>query len=156
MAFPLSSPLINSFNSNHTNAITPQDFLTSHNKARAQVGVGPIKWNNKVAAYAQNYAAQRSNDCKLQHSGGPYGENIAEASWDFSPVEAVKIWVDEKPFYDYSNNKCIGHDCLHYTQVVWRKSINLGCAKVQCKNNKWFFVICNYDPPGNFAGERPY
>lgn len=156
MAFP-PGKLPMGFTSNYTDVTAIHDYLNAHNQARAQVGVGPIKWSDKVAAYAQNYAAQRANDCKLQLSGGPYGENIAEASWNFSPTEAVKMWVDEKPFYDYGSNKCVGgHDCLHYTQVVWRKSVNLGCAKVQCKNNKWFFVICNYDPPGNFKGERPY
>ncbi|CAL2279505.1 unnamed protein product [Prunus armeniaca] len=31
----------------------------------------------------------------------------------------------------------------------------LGCARVQCSNG-WWFVTCNYDPPGNYVGQRPY
>ncbi|KAK1402048.1 basic form of pathogenesis-related protein 1-like [Heracleum sosnowskyi] len=157
LAFPLHRPVKSlSKASYHIDPPACQDFLDVHNKARAEVGVAPLKWNDAVAAYAQNYAVERAEDCKLQHSDGAYGENIAEASWDLSPIEAVKMWVDEKPFFDYSSNKCNGGDCLHYTQVVWRNSVSVGCAKVQCRNNQWYFVTCNYDPPGNFIGERPY
>ncbi|KAK9904643.1 hypothetical protein M0R45_000535 [Rubus argutus] len=28
-------------------------------------------------------------------------------------------------------------------------------ARVQC-SNLWWFVTCNYDPPGNYIGQRPY
>ena len=51
---------------------------TVHNQARSEVGVGPLSWNQTLAAYAQNYADQRSGDCEMEHSGGPYGENLAE------------------------------------------------------------------------------
>ncbi|KAF4378487.1 hypothetical protein G4B88_027547 [Cannabis sativa] len=43
---------------------SPQDYLALHNRARAQVGVGPMRWDNTVAAYAQNYANQLAwGDC---------------------------------------------------------------------------------------------
>ncbi|KAK9271525.1 hypothetical protein L1049_001885 [Liquidambar formosana] len=135
-----------------------QDYLNAHNAARAQVGVGNITWDNTVAAYAQNYANQRIGDCNLVHSNGPYGENLAEgysSGGSFTGVDAVNLWVAEKPYYDYYSNACVGGQCLHYTQVVWRNSVRLGCARVQC-NNGWWFVTCNYDPPGNYVGQRPY
>nr|AHW81904.1 pathogenesis-related protein [Morus alba var. atropurpurea] len=137
---------------------TPQDFLDPHNRARAKVGVGPMTWDDSVAAYARNYANQRQGDCKLVHSGGPYGENIAWSSGDLSAAGAVGMWVAEKSLYDYYSNTCVGRNpmgCLHYTQVVWRKSTRLGCAKVRC-NSGGSFVICNYNPPGNYIGQRPY
>lgn len=31
-----------------------QDYLRAHNEARASVRVGPMRWDNKVAAYAKN------------------------------------------------------------------------------------------------------
>ncbi|KAL9321319.1 hypothetical protein ACSQ67_013158 [Phaseolus vulgaris] len=132
-------------------------YLYGHNDARSEVGVENIVWNNTVAAFAQDYANQRK-DCQLIHSGGGgmYGENIAMSTGEMSAAEAVKMWVDEKQYYDYDSNSCAaGQQCGHYTQVVWRKSVQLGCAKVRC-NNGGTFITCNYSPPGNFLGERPY
>ncbi|KAM7470528.1 hypothetical protein LguiA_008711 [Lonicera macranthoides] len=135
---------------------SPQDYLDAHNSARAAVGVGPLVWDNTVAAYAQNYANQRIGDCNLVHSGGPYGENLAKGSGDFTGTAAVGLWVGERGDYDYNSNSCInGRECLHYTQVVWRNSVRLGCARVRC-NDGWWFITCNYDPPGNYVGQRPY
>ncbi|KAJ0582989.1 putative CAP domain-containing protein [Helianthus annuus] len=136
---------------------SPQDYLNAHNSARAQVGVGNMVWNATVAAYAQNYANQRIGDCNLVHSRGPYGENLAEGSGTFTGTAAVNLWIDEKRYYDYITNTCTnGQVCGHYTQVVWRNSIQLGCARVQCTNNGWWFIICSYYPPGNYAGQAPY
>ncbi|RWW14637.1 hypothetical protein GW17_00021576 [Ensete ventricosum] len=62
---------------------SPQDYVSAHNAARAAVGVGPVSWDNTVAAYAQNYANQRAADCQLVHSGGPMvlkqGDSISES-----------------------------------------------------------------------------
>ncbi|QCD76639.1 pathogenesis-related protein 1-like [Vigna unguiculata] len=133
------------------------DYLNEHNAARSQVGVPNIVWDNTVAAFAQNYANQRRGDCNLIHSGGDgkYGENLAGSSGDLSGKDAVKLWVDEKPKYDYGSNTCVGGECRHYTQVVWKNSVRVGCAKVRC-NNGGTFIGCNYDPPGNYQGQRPY
>ena len=136
---------------------TRQDYLNAHNSARAAVGVGQLTWDDRLAAFAQQYANKRIGDCNLVHSGGPYGENLAWGSPDLSGVNAVKMWVNEKADYDYKSNTCAaGKVCGHYTQVVWRKSLRVGCAKVRCNNNKGTFIGCNYDPRGNFVGERPY
>ncbi|XP_057802696.1 basic form of pathogenesis-related protein 1-like [Salvia miltiorrhiza] len=134
---------------------SPQDFLDAHNRARAEVGVQPLAWNDSVADYALRYAQQRYGDCEMEHSMGPYGENLAEGWGRLSAVDAVGMWVSEKSCYDYASNSCVGDECLHYTQVVWRDSTHLGCARRQCRNG-WLFVICSYDPPGNYVGQRPY
>ncbi|CAL0300848.1 unnamed protein product [Lupinus luteus] len=131
------------------------DYLNGHNAARSEVNVPNLVWDDTVAAYAQSYADQRKGDCNLVHSGGSYGENIAKSSGDLTGTDAVNLWVDEKPNYDYNSNSCVGGECLHYTQVVWRNTQRLGCAKVRCDNGGTF-ITCNYDPPGNYVGERPY
>ncbi|KAK9163573.1 hypothetical protein Syun_004475 [Stephania yunnanensis] len=137
-------------------AQSPQDYLDPHNAARAQVGVGALVWDDTVAATALNYAYQRAGDCSLVHSGNPnYGENLAMSTGSLSPTEAVKLWTDEQQYYDYNSNTCIGGVCGHYTQVVWANSVRLGCASVTC-NSGGTFVICNYYPPGNVNGQRPY
>ena len=135
---------------------SPQDYVSAHNAARSQVNVPNISWDNTVAAYAQNYANQRKADCQLVHSGGKYGENLAWSSGDMSGADAVKMWVDEKAYYNYNTNSCAsGKQCGHYTQVVWKNSIRVGCAKVKC-NNGGTFICCNYDPAGNIIGQKPY
>lgn len=136
---------------------SPENFIKPHDAARAAVGVGPVSWDDTVAAYANNYANKRKADCQLVHSNGPYGENIF---WGGGPgwnaIDAVKSWVSEKQYYDYASNGCAsGKVCGHYTQVVWAKSVRIGCARVACDNGDTF-ITCNYDPPGNYAGERPY
>ncbi|KAK6916273.1 CAP domain [Dillenia turbinata] len=132
---------------------SPQDFLNPHNEARAAVGVGPLVWDDTVAAFALKYATERK-DCAMMHSGGPYGENIATGGGDFDGEMASKMWIGEKPNYDYSSDSCVGGECRHYTQVVWRNSVRIGCARVRCDNGG-VFITCNYDPKGNIGG-RPY
>lgn len=131
-----------------------QDYLNAHNAARAEVGVSSMTWDDTVAGYAQNYANQRSTDCKMEHSEGSYGENLASGTV-ISGADAVNMWVSVKQFYDHNSNTCNGGECRRYSQVVWGSSVRLGCARVQC-NSGDFFVTCNYDPPGNYEGQSPY
>ncbi|CAL5067215.1 unnamed protein product [Urochloa decumbens] len=139
----------------------PQDYVDLHNAARNDVGVGAVSWDDDVAAFAQSYAAERAGDCALQHSGGGpngYGENLfmGGAGADWSASDAVGLWVAEKQWYDHDSNSCAaGETCGHYTQVVWRDSTAIGCARVVCDNGG-VFITCNYNPPGNFEGQSPY
>ncbi|GJM84469.1 hypothetical protein PR202_ga00139 [Eleusine coracana subsp. coracana] len=138
---------------------TPQDYVNLHNQARRADGVGPVTWDARVARYAQNYAAQRAGDCQLVHSGGQFGENLfwGPAGWEWTAADALRLWVDEKNNYHYDTNSCDpGKMCGHYTQVVWRNSVRIGCARVVCAANRGVFIICSYDPPGNWNGERPF
>ncbi|MBC2899404.1 hypothetical protein CFC21_112312 [Triticum aestivum] len=137
----------------------PADFVSLHNSLRALVEVGPVTWDTTVANYALNYANQRKADCNLVHSGGTYGENIfwGSAGGTWTASSAVTMWTDEKQFYDYATNTCATNKvCGHYTQVVWRSSTSIGCARVVCDSNRGVFIICNYSPRGNIAGQKPY
>ncbi|KAF3620331.1 Pathogenesis-related protein 1B [Capsicum annuum] len=136
----------------------PQDIVLSHNNARAQVGVllPPLTWNDTLAAYANQYASTRLAECTLVHSDSPYGENLAMGYGDFSAVEAITMWVGEKPNYDYDSNSCKQDMCGHYTQVIWKNTLQVGCARLKCDNGDAWFVSCNYYPPGNYIGEKPY
>src|SRR5262249_39805828 len=111
-----------------------------------------------LAATAQAFAEQ----CHFQHSRKKgLGENIFAASGRATPEEMVDSWVSEKKSYNYARNRCRGA-CGHYTQVVWARSLRGGCGVAQCTSNSpfgrgpWQFWVCNYDPPGNYIGERPY
>ncbi|CAL4885681.1 unnamed protein product [Urochloa decumbens] len=132
-------------------------FLSQQNAARASMGLPPLVWDERVASYARWYAQSRRGDCALVHSSGPYGENLFWGSGTgWAPAQAVGAWLSERPRYDYWSNSCYGGMCGHYTQIVWRNTRRVGCAMVTCYNGRGTFITCNYDPPGNYVGVRPY
>ncbi|PRQ22203.1 hypothetical protein RchiOBHm_Chr6g0247701 [Rosa chinensis] len=130
-----------------------KDYLNGHNFARAAVGNGPMVWDDELARFAQDYAAKHTHDCQLVHSGYKYGENLAMSWGEMFGLDAVSMWVGEKPNYDYNSNSCVGGECGHYLQVIWNTSTHLGCAKARC-NNGGTWIGCNYNPPP--SGDRPY
>ncbi|XP_039117018.1 pathogenesis-related protein 1-like [Dioscorea cayenensis subsp. rotundata] len=132
---------------------SPDDFVNAHNSARNTVGVGPVTWDDTVAAYTKNYADQRIGDCQFIHSNGLYGENLFGSSGDdYSATDAVNAWVSEGQDCDYKNNTCVeGKVCGHYSQVVWKTSTSIGCDRVVC-NNGGIFITCNYNRAGNIIG----
>ncbi|KAI5448239.1 pathogenesis-related protein 1 [Lathyrus oleraceus] len=139
---------------------SPIDYLKPHNAARSAIeglNISNLVWDEKLVAFAQNYANQRK-DCKVIPSGGNggyYGENLAISNGYISGAEAVKLWVDEQPHFDQYHNKCVNGECLHYTQVIWNDSLRVGCGKVKCDNGGTF-ITCNYYPPGNIPGQDPF
>ena len=150
------------------NTAQEQEFLSLHNDARREVGVEDVVWDESVAAFARAYAARRAGDCSLQHSDQAerdkfgYGENIAVGfpGSDMTVAAAVQMWVNEKQDYDSATGTCMkGRPeelmCGHYTQVVWRNTKAIGCARVKCDNGG-IFVTCNYTPAGNVLGQRPF
>ncbi|EAZ02638.1 hypothetical protein OsI_24750 [Oryza sativa Indica Group] len=70
-------------------------FVNLHNSARAAVGVGPVAWNDALAAQALQHARY----CQTQHIPGPYGENLW---WSYgagttgTPADAMSYWLAEK------------------------------------------------------------
>ncbi|KAG9136835.1 hypothetical protein Leryth_004578 [Lithospermum erythrorhizon] len=66
-----------------------------------------------------------------------------------------RFWADEMKFYNIRSNTCKqGKMCGHYTQIVWKESVRLGCFRGTCKNADTY-ITCEYDPPGNYVGEKP-
>ncbi|KAJ1690101.1 hypothetical protein LUZ63_014256 [Rhynchospora breviuscula] len=134
------------------------EILKAHNSVRGQLGLKPLKWDLLLQSYAKSYAFKRQHDCELEHSEGPYGENLFWGSpyGYYNYTDAVNIWVDERKNYDYDTNTCKENEmCGHYTQVVWATTRKVGCAQVKCDNGDQF-LACNYDPPGNYIGEKPF
>lgn len=137
----------------------------AHNKVREgitpapSVPLSPLIWDEELATVAGDYAEK----CKYGHSQGEYGENLfAQAGKVATAEEAVGAWAEEVTDYDYETGKCTGK-CGHYTQIVWRDSSRVGCGVAFCKTGSpfegftdWQYVVCNYDPPGNWIGEKPY
>ncbi|CAA6663047.1 unnamed protein product [Spirodela intermedia] len=131
-----------------------------HNAARAAVGVPPLLWSPNLTAEADRLARRQVNCTLAELSGGAaYGVNQAWASYRATPAEVVALWVSEQAYYNHTANSCsAGHECGTFTQVVWRRSEELGCAQNLCGGADAgpVFTICLYHPPGNFLGQRPY
>lgn len=135
-----------------------QAITAYHDKVRADVGVGPMKWSPVLATYAQQWADHlAASTCRMAHrTERKYGENLFQGTAGYyTAVDAAKGWESEKK--DYRGGvltESNWHPSGHYTQMVWRDTTALGCGEAAC--NKTLIVACNYDPPGNYIGRRPY
>jgi pathogenesis-related protein 1 len=87
------------------------------------------------------------------HSDTRFGENLA-AGKDLDIAQAVQMWASEGKKYTYSPVYDFDMFTGHYTQVVWRKTTHIGCARVSCGKNVAF--VCRYSPAGNRIGSAPY
>ncbi|KAK1417569.1 hypothetical protein QVD17_26698 [Tagetes erecta] len=137
---------------------SPQEYVNAHNHFRQELNLPPMSWDETVAEYARSYANQRMNDCAMIHTKPPhkYGENLA-CGPDLNATGVVFFWGREKAWYDYNTNTCEqGKKCGHYTQIVWKDSLKVGCGRVKCTNTPMWYIVCSYFPPGNYIGAKPY
>lgn len=140
-----------------TGPMDPQQMLDAHNEWRALYGVPPLKWSPKLARYARQWADFLIRERRFEHHrGSPYGENLVSATnWPLTSDEVVRLWADEGTSYDHATNTCApGEVCGHFTQVVWKNTREVGCG-VSRRGAREVWV-CNYNPPGNVVGRRPY
>lgn len=147
-----------------------REMISAHNSVRISATptpsplLSPLTWSTTAASKAQAWADQ----CTFNHNPnlGNYGENIAAAAPPNTNTTAgvVQDWASEAANYNYGLNTCAGGKvCGHYTQIVWRDTKQVGCAMKVCTTNspftgfpQWQFWVCDYSPPGNFNGQRPY
>jgi pathogenesis-related protein 1 len=138
-----------------------------HNQVRAMVQTATplpsLTWSSSLAATAAAWVAQCQNTdgfpSIMDHNAGrstghPYyvGENIFAAGGAATAQGAVNLWAAEKPNYNPMTGACNG-TCGHYTQVVWRTTLEVGCALGNCPSIQFpNTIVCNYGPGGNNGG----
>jgi len=129
-------------------------MLAAHNAVRARAKVPALTWSEKLAAEAQRWANRLLASGKFDHRESEYGENLFDVHGDsVSAAFVVGAWGEEAQDYDYAHNTC-RKVCGHYTQIVWASTKQVGCGVARdSKREVW---VCNYDPPGNWIGKRPY
>jgi pathogenesis-related protein 1 len=133
---------------------------------------------------AQEGFAERRLALPKHRSESEYGENIA--GWmgarSRHAESAVAFWLEEKADFDALNlmgSYRVGDETGkterdregrerpvivgHYTQIVWRTTTHLGAASLEFElvgdrgeSRTYAAIICNYDPPGNRQGGKPY
>jgi uncharacterized protein YkwD len=130
-------------------------MLAAHNAVRARVGTAPLTWSGRLAARAQEWADTLLARKQFAHRpNSPYGENLFEIDGaNASPAQVVDAWAAESRDYDYRSNRCCGV-CGHYTQIVWGDTREVGCAVARGGGRELW--VCEYDPPGNRIGKRPW
>jgi uncharacterized protein YkwD len=132
----------------------PREMLAAHNSVRARMGIPPLAWSDRLAERAQNWADTLVARNQFVHRpDSPYGQNLFEITGaPATPAQVVRAWASESRDYDYASNRCRAV-CGHYTQIIWRDTKEVGCAVAQSgRREVW---VCDYNPPGNWAGRRP-
>ena len=133
-------------------------ILAAHNAWRKRLKVPPLQWSEPLAKFAQQWAdTLQGQGCDPEHRpANKYGENIEWAgNQNLTPEKVVDLWGGEGKSYNYAANSCqAGKNCLHYTQIVWADTTKVGCGVARCANSEVW--VCNYAPPGNWVGKKPY
>jgi len=157
--------------------LTPQqlhELIDIHNILRALEGADNMElvtWNDFLASMAEKWAA----GCDWKHGQPPLGDDpdytsigqnlYATTGSRINLTAAILAFYNEKRDYNYDTLKCTPNKvCGHYTQVVWATSRHIGCAYHRCQPlaglssafSKALYLVCNYGPPGNYAGAKPF
>ncbi|KAJ5280594.1 hypothetical protein N7478_005966 [Penicillium angulare] len=129
-----------------------------------------LVWNETLTKYARDWA----ETCIWKHSDGPYGENIAFGYPNASA--AVEAWGNEGELYNFNKPTGFTEATGHFTQLVWKSTLEVGCAAVNCGYTEDFlkakrdvlgprtadgssraqgwYVVCEYTPVGNVVGDH--
>uniref|UniRef100_A0A3Q4N6F0 Cysteine-rich venom protein-like n=1 Tax=Neolamprologus brichardi TaxID=32507 RepID=A0A3Q4N6F0_NEOBR len=167
--FPHMSPLplitscvLICFNCFHlvTTTTEKNEIVNKHNTLRRNVqptasNMLKMNWSNEAEANAQRWA----NTCSMKHSPATSGcgENLYYSSFQNTWSNAIQSWYNEVKDFSYGVGSTNGGVVGHYTQVVWYRSNQIGCAMAYCPNSKYkYFYVCHYCPPGNYQLTQPY
>ena len=139
------------------------ELLAAQNRYRAELGEPALVWSKRLSRSAQSWAEHLANEVHaMKHSGAiGTGENIAmcQPPGYVSLTRLVEMWGDEKQYFvdavfprvsRTGNWKTVAH----YSQLVWRKTTHVGCGLAT--GGEQDYLVCQYNPAGNFMGERVY
>ncbi|XP_065724862.2 Golgi-associated plant pathogenesis-related protein 1-like [Drosophila suzukii] len=128
-----------------------QQVLNAHNYYRAMHNAPPLTLNPKLSQLASNWAYKLMAKNRMEHSHNGYGENVYWAPLSKQEgKDAVKAWYNEISLYNW-NYPSFSKQTGHFTQLVWKSSTELGVGFAKSGNG--IFVVCNYNPPGNYKNQ---
>nr|BBB89277.1 cysteine-rich secretory protein 2 [Cynops pyrrhogaster] len=149
------------------NADVQKLICDKHNELRRSVvppasDMQKVEWSTEAAATAKKVAAkcifEHSSETERTISTSTCGENLAKASgmslsWD----DCIQEWFNENKDFKYGTGAIReGAMIGHFTQVVWGKTVRVGCAFQRCPD--FGLYVCHYAPQGNIGTviTKPY
>ena len=138
-------------------------LLASHNQERAVLGLAPLQWNEELAGSAKQWAEHLASTGQFEHSPDEPGQRVGENIWGgtsgrFTPERMVGLWLEERQLFKpgvFPANSTNGNsrDVSHYTQIIWRKSTDVGCSLARGERED--VLVCRYFTAGNVRGQSP-
>lgn len=145
---------------NSVTIVTHDDFaqecLEAHNEKRALHKAPPLRLSKKLCKYSDEWARQLASRGEMIHrSESEYGENLfliwsSGTQCKLSGSEPVEHWYSEISSHVF-HKEPTSLKTGHFSQVVWMESEELGVGMATSKTGQ-IYVVCNYNPPGNFIG----
>lgn len=144
-------------------------MIAHHNVHRSNHSASALTWSDDLANTAQSIAATCVYAHNTTANGGGYGQNIAAGvdSTNISAVITDLFYNGEVNYFDglygEANPDMTNFESWgHFSQIVWKGTTEVGCATYDCSSSGLantgeyvspYFTVCNYGPPGNYAGE---
>ena len=139
-----------------------KEIFEDHNKMRENHWKKPykLKEDELLSEKAQRYADECAEFELKEHSPILYsnknvGEIIFELDIDISGIsQKVNLILnnEQKYFYEKGFKRYYCSDSKNFTQVIWKKTLNVGFGISQSAKGKIYFVGL-YEPPGNIFEE---
>jgi hypothetical protein len=139
---------------------TAMRIVAFHNQLRAAAGVPLLYWDAGLAAAADSYAAELARTGRWQHSPSAsrfgQGENLWMGTRGAYPIDQMLgSWASEGRMFRPGRFPHVSRtgnwsDVGHYTQMIWRGSVRVGCAVRS--SGRFDYLVCRYSPAGNVMG----
>ena len=144
-----------------------EELLKQHNEIRNKFNSQNLSLNDELKIMAQNFAdnfdiLKDSNLFDNNYKGQPLGINYKVFNGDSKEINKIcEEWIKEKEYYNEIKNK--GENkaknykkyfskTKHFTQIIWKKTREVGFGYSQLNNNEKIFVAF-YFPAGNILNE---
>uniref|UniRef100_F7DWI1 ShKT domain-containing protein n=1 Tax=Monodelphis domestica TaxID=13616 RepID=F7DWI1_MONDO len=131
------------------NPSVQREIVNKHNELRRMANptggnILKMTWNEEAALNAEKWA----KNCILSHSHDEQrsisfancGENLFFSTSIRSWPDVIQVFFDEVKIFKFGYGPIKKAKVLHYTQLVWATSHQLGCAMSHCPNQKMKYL----------------
>uniref|UniRef100_A0A0N5BSN3 SCP domain-containing protein n=1 Tax=Strongyloides papillosus TaxID=174720 RepID=A0A0N5BSN3_STREA len=124
-----------------------QKLLREANEYRRAHNAKPLLEYSRMSREAQLFADDIARYERIfRDRNKKYGETVAKVYYELGPM-VVKRWYDEIKYYFFKSIRTF-KEAKDFSQLVWRKSRQVGIGVAECCRNK-IIVVFKYYPKGN-------